>query len=185
MLYILYIYTIYIYTRHRLYIYYIYIEYIYILYIYKYVYILYIYTILGLHFKTCAPGLTGKPSGCHQGWAMDDVDVLMFGCGGAPRTALPTLLRSSQNVPTLEHNAKIGPCTAVPVLLKDGNCNYCDTSSMAERWKNAHARTVSFFAERYVHGDLTTGSPLSGLSPWIVEGPESNSRALTPPHASV
>ena len=47
------------------------------------------------------------------------------------------------------------------------------------------ATTAPSIAERYVYGDPTTISLVSGMTPWIVEGPESHTRALTPPHASV
>ena len=66
---------------------------------------------------------------------------------------------------------------------RDRNCNYCGPSSMAEIAINYYDR--SSIAERYVYGDPTTISLVSGMTPWIVEGPESHTRALTPPHASV
>ena len=66
---------------------------------------------------------------------------------------------------------------------RDRNCNYCDPSSMAER-EILNPKPYSI-AERHVYGDPTTISLVSGMTPWIVEGPESHTRALTPSHASV
>ena len=68
---------------------------------------------------------------------------------------------------------------------RDRNCNYCDPSSMAERDIAINYYDRSSIAERYVYGDPTTISLVSGMTPWIVEGPESHTRALTPSHASV
>ena len=68
---------------------------------------------------------------------------------------------------------------------RDRNCNYCDPSSMAEREIATNYYDRSSIAERYVYGYPTTISLVSGMTPWIVEEPESHTRALTPPHASV
>ena len=67
---------------------------------------------------------------------------------------------------------------------RDRNCNYCDPSSMAEREMAINCYDRSSIAERYVYRDPTTISLVSGMTPWIVEGPGSHTRALTPPHAS-
>ena len=73
--------------------------------------------------------------------------------------------------------------TTAPVLQTARNCS--NHPSMAEREIAINYYDRSSIAERYVYGDLTTISLVSGMTPWIVEGPESHTRALTPPHASV
>ena len=96
-----------------------------------------------------------------------------------------------------------------PVLQRERKCNYYDRSSIAEKeklqllrplqyckqqetaaitpaWQRGKLQlTTTTAPERYVYGDPTTISLVSGMTPWIVEGPESHTRALTPPHASV
>ena len=73
--------------------------------------------------------------------------------------------------------------TTAPVLQTARNCS--NHPSMAEREIAINYYDRSSIAERYVYGDPTTISLVSGMTPWIVEGPESHTRALTPPHASV
>ena len=73
--------------------------------------------------------------------------------------------------------------TTAPVLQTARNCS--NHPSMAARKIAINYYDRSSIAERYVYGDPTTISLVSGMTPWIVEGPESHTRALTPPHASV
>ena len=68
---------------------------------------------------------------------------------------------------------------------RDRNCTYSDPSSMADRGIAITYCDRSSIAERYVYGDPTTIALVSGMTPWIVEGPEPHTRALTPPHAFV
>ena len=76
-------------------------------------------------------------------------------------------------------------CDPSSIAERERNCNYCDPSSMAEREIAINYYDRSSIAERYVYGDPTTISLVSGMTLWIVEGPASHTRALTPPHASV
>ena len=99
-----------------------------------------------------------------------------------------------------------------PVLQRERNCNYYDRSSIAEKeklqllrplqcckqqetaaitpaWQRGKLQltttTAPVLQRDNVCGDPTTTSLVSGMTPWIVEGPESHTRALKPPHASV
>ena len=61
-------------------------------------------------------------------------------------------------------------------------------SGMASK---AHCPKLTTTTAPVLQRDTCTGTPrpyryiVSGMTPWIVEGPESHTRALTPPHASV
>ena len=66
---------------------------------------------------------------------------------------------------------------------RESSCNYCDPSSIAERGK-LELRPLQYCREIRVRGP-TTISLVSCMTPWIVKGPESHTRALTPLHASV
>ena len=70
--------------------------------------------------------------------------------------------------------------TTAPVLQTARNCS--NHPSMAEREIAINYYDRSSIAES---GDPTTISLVSGMTLWIVEGPASHTRALTPPHASV
>ena len=100
-----------------------------------------------------------------------------------------------------------------PVLQRERNCNYYDRSSIAEKEKLQLLRPLQYCKQQetaaitpawqrgklqlttttapVLQRDTCTGTPrsyryiVSGMTPWIVEGPESHTRALTPPHASV
>ena len=76
-------------------------------------------------------------------------------------------------------------CDPSSIAERERSCNYCDPSNMAEREIAINYYDRSSIAERYVYGDPTTISLVSGITLWIVEGPASHTRALTPPHASV
>ena len=91
------------------------------------------------------------------------------------------IIATLSNIAEREKPELLGPLQ----YCRDRNCNCCDYSSMAEREIAINYYDRSSIAERYVYGDPTTISLVSGMTPWIVEGPESHTRALTPPHASV